>query len=254
MAPTRRPVLAAEARRRNQEQLARLGAFVRAARSRRRWTQAALAGRVGLSRASVSRIEVGRGGGLTVDTWQRVAVALGVPLEIRFWADRAEEPADAAHLHIQELLLRLARRRGVARTFESPTRPADPARSVDVGLRDDRLRLLVLCEAWNSMGDIGAAARATSRKVAQAEALAVTLGGDTGAYRVASVWVMRASARNRALLTRYGEIFATRFPGSSRAWVRALTQGGPPPAEPGLVLCDSSCRRLMEWRRRSLAA
>ena len=43
------------------------------------------------------------------------------------------------------------------------------------------------------------------------------------------------------------EVFASRFPGSSR--VEALTRGDPPPAEPGLVWCDVSATRLFAWRR-----
>lgn len=57
--------------------------------------------------------------------------------------------------------------------------------------------------------------------------------------RAALVWVVRATARNRLLVARYPEVFATRFPGSSRAWVAALTAGGPIPTEPGLVWCDA---------------
>ncbi|HEX7472795.1 MAG TPA: hypothetical protein VF323_06915, partial [Candidatus Limnocylindrales bacterium] len=110
-------------------------------------------------------------------------------------------------------------------------------------------RLLILVECWNTIGDLGAAARATSRKVAEAEELAVAAGGERP-FIVRAVWVVRATAGNRALVARYPEVFAARFPGPSARWANALTAGTEPPAEPGLVWCDVAATRLFAWRRR----
>ena len=132
---------------------------------------------------------------------------------------------------------------------ELPTRPADPWHSVDVALRDDTHRVLILAEAWNTFGDLGAAIRSTHRKWAEAEELAVMLGRDGAPYLLATVWVVRATAANRALIARYPHLFAATFDGASRPWTSALTGGGPPPARPGLVWFDSSTHRLMAWRR-----
>lgn len=117
---------------------------------------------------------------------------------------------------------------------------------VDVGLFFDQERRLVHVECWNTIGDVGAAARATSRKQAELDGLAITRWGE-GA-RVDQVWVVRATARNRALVARYPEVFAARFPGSSRRWVAALTRGVAPPDAPGLVWCDVGATRLHAWR------
>src|SRR3990170_4841133 len=124
MSRLRRPDLAAEVARRNQEQFARM--------------------------------ERGLGGHASLDTWQRVATALGRPLGVTMARDPAEEPADAGHLKIQELILRLGRATGGGRSFELPTRPADPSRSSDAALRDDPQRTLILIECWNTIGNIGA--------------------------------------------------------------------------------------------------
>jgi hypothetical protein len=194
--------------------------------------------------------ERGHGGNLSMDTWQRIALGLDRPLIVGLARDPDEEPADAGHLRIQELVLRLGRATGRTRTFELATRPADPNASADVGLGDVPYRALILVECWNTIGDIGAGARSTARKVAEAEGLAGVRGGDDGPYRVASVWVVRATRRNRALVARYPEVFAARFPGSSIGWVRALTEGAEPPREAGLVWCDVACTRLFAWRRR----
>jgi hypothetical protein len=211
-------------------------------------TQGELGERVSLSQATVSLIERGHGGGLTLDAWQRIGVALDRPVIVALARDAHEEPADAGHLRMQELVLRLGRAWGAVRTFEPPTRPSDPARSTDVGLRDDPRRRLLLVECWNTIGDVGAAVRSTNRKLVEAEALAVAIAGDAAPYGVSGCWIVRATSRNRALVARYPEIFASRFPGSSRSWVATLNRGTTPPREAALVWCDAACRRLFEWR------
>lgn len=170
------------------------------------------------------------------------------PLE--FGRDRMEQPLDAGHLLLQELALRLSRQTGVTGMFELPTRPSDPSLSVDVGDRDDRRRLLVLKECWNTFGNINASVRSTRRKIAEAESLAVAAGGERGPYRVAACWIVRATRRNREIVGRYPEVFASTFTGSSRAWVRALTSpDADPPAELGLIWADNRCTRLYAWQQ-----
>ena len=70
--------------------------------------------------------------------------------------------------------------------------------------------------------------------------------GDAG--RVALCWVVRDSHANRAIVRRYPEIIAARFPGSSVAWVEALEHGAAPPNEPGIVWFDPSRNRLRPVR------
>jgi len=245
----KRAELAAEARRRNQEQAARLGGELVASRKRRRLTQQQVGDLVSVARSTVSAAENGRGAGLTLETWQRLGLAVGRPLSVELHRDPLEEPADAGHLAIQELILRLGRGAGYRTTFELPTRPDDPRRSVDVGLRDDRQRRLLLVEAWNTFGNVGASVRSTNRKIAEADGLAAAIWGE-GQHEIAACWVVRATRRNRELVARYPELFASRFPGSSMGWVRALVGGSKPPAEPGLVWCDVAATRLYPWRRR----
>jgi transcriptional regulator with XRE-family HTH domain len=227
----------------------REGKKVRAARLRRKWTQAYLGLLVGLSQTAISKMELGDGATLSVAAWQRVADALDLPLDLKLGRDAQEDTTDAGHLAMQELLLRLGRRSGYDRTFELKTRPSDPTAWVDVGLVSRARRRLVLTECVNSMTDIGAATRSSDRKEREAEDLAVALGGEVP-YTVHVVWVIRATRRNRALVRRYPELFATRFGGSSVQWVRALTEGADPPAERGLVWADVTSTRLFPWRQR----
>jgi hypothetical protein len=108
----------------------------------------------------------------------------------------------------------------------------------------------VLEECWNTFGNIGASVRSTRRKIAEAEQLAVAVGGAKGPYKVAAVWVVRDAPRNRAVLARYPEVFDAAFTASSAAWVKALTvPGSPVPTGLGLVWCDPGSERLAVWRR-----
>lgn len=248
MVKLKRVEIGGEADRRNREHLARLAQEVRRSRRRRRHTQAQLGSAVGLSRSTISALERGQGASHTLDTWQRIGVALGRPVEVRLAPDALAEPADAGHLAIQELVLRVTRTAGYHGSFELPTRPAEPWRSVDVGPRDDRRRRLLLIEYWNAVVDVGAAARMTARKQAEAEQLAAAFGGDAP-YAVSCCWVMRATRRNRELVARFPAVLSSRFPGSSKRWIEALTDGAEPPSEPGLVWCDLRATGIYPWRR-----
>jgi transcriptional regulator with XRE-family HTH domain len=245
--------LEGEAVRRLRSVLEREGSKIRAARLRRQWTQAELARRSGLTQPTVSRMERGEGSTLSLATWQRVALVLDLPFEIKLGRDALELPADAGHLAIQDLILRLGRTHGHGRTFELQTRSSDPMRSTDVGLVDHKRRRLVRVECVNSFGNIGDAVRSSDRKGREAEGLAISLGHGEP-YSMHECWVIRSTRRNREILTRYPEIFASRFTGSSRAWVQALATGCEPPREPGLVWCDTAPTRLFDWRHDSVDA
>jgi transcriptional regulator with XRE-family HTH domain len=237
-------------RRRATQVVSALGDEVLKARRRRGWSQQDLATKVGVDRSRLSQIEAGKGEGVPADLWFAIADALRMPFRIEFGRDPHQELEDGGHLEMQEFMLALAKSTAFGRTFELPTKPANPAYSADVGLRDDARRVLVLEECWNTFGNIGASVRSTKRKVAEAEALAIIAGGDRGPYRVAAVWVVRDVPRNRAVLARYPEVFEATFTGSSAAWVKALTvKGVPVPRELGLVWCDPRHRRLTAWRR-----
>lgn len=232
-----------------------LGQGVRAGRKRLKITQAALAERVQVDQSRISQIECGLGRGVGLELWVALGVVLGRPLAISFTKPlgEAQEPADAGHLAMQERLLELAHATGRFARFELATRPADPRRSIDVCVRDSHHRVLVIEEAWNTFGDIGAAIRSTNRKTAEATDLAATIDGGPP-YRVATVWIVRSSATNRALVARYPQVFRSAFPGSSRGWARALTTGDAPPAQPGLVWLDPASGQISEWRRGSPGA
>jgi hypothetical protein len=185
---------------------------------------------------------------LPAELWFALAEALGMPLRFEFGRDPLAELEDGGHLELQEFMLELGRLTGRGRSFELQVQPT-PGYSVDVALRDDALRLLVIEECWNTFGNLGAAVRSTGRKVVEMEAMAVAVGGERGQYRVATCWVVRDVPGNRALVERYPEIIRSTFNGSSQGWVKALTVPGvAPPSDPGIVWCDPRLRRLSPVR------
>ena len=182
------------------------------------FTQAALGERVGLSQSEISHLERGNGARTPLETWVAIEIALGRPLAVGFSRDVVDPaPRDAGHLIAQELILRLAAATGRPAHFELTTRPDNPSRSVDVGEVDLVNRVMILLEIWNRLDDIGAAARSSDRKTAEAATLMLAPGSP---LRVASCWVLVDTAANREIVRRYPAILRARFPGSSAAWVR----------------------------------
>lgn len=130
---------------------ATLGGHLRHTRRARRMSQRALAARVGLSGARLSEIERGLGARAPLETWIAIGVALGRSLAITLSRPLQSAETDdraAGHLRIQEHGLKLARATGRTGTFELPTRPDDPRRSADIGLRDDAHATRI----WSSAG------------------------------------------------------------------------------------------------------
>jgi hypothetical protein len=186
---------------------------------------------------------------LTLDACQRIAMALDVTLKVQLQRGHLLEPQDAGHLGMQEQILRLGRRHGYPRQVELRTKPDAPWRSIDVTLVNDIRRRLMVVECWNVIGDVGASARSSARKAAEAEAIADLRWADQP-HSTHLVWVIRATRRNREPLARYPEVFAARFPASSATWARALNEGTDPPIEAGLVWARVDGTRIYPWRRR----
>ena len=224
---------------------------LRRTRVRRRLTQRALGEKVGLSQGRISDLERGAGATAPLDTWIAIGLALDRPIVVSFSRDiERDDPRDAGHLRAQELVLGLARQTGRRADFELPSRPADPGRVIDVVIRDDAARAIVLIEIWNRLDDLGAAVRSTSRKQMEADKLAVLVAGDGSPCRVASCWLLVDTAANRRLVARYPEILMARFGGSSIGWVRCLVNGAAPPTEPGTAWIDTRVGRIAPMRHR----
>ncbi|HEX5015414.1 MAG TPA: helix-turn-helix transcriptional regulator [Candidatus Limnocylindrales bacterium] len=243
MSQQRRTNAELEGDREAQRAAATLGGELRATRIKRRLTQQQVADRIGISRARCSGLERGEGTTAPLSTWFRAGVVIGRPIAVSFSRDSGAPLVDAGHAAGQELILRLARSFGRIGSFELRTRAARDSGSADVGIRDDRCRVLILIELWNALTDLGAAARSTARKLAEAETLAEFRG-----YRVASCWLLLDTAANRTIVRSHPEVLRAMFRGSSALWVRALTQGGCPPSDAGVAWIDVRSGRITELR------
>lgn len=87
----------------------RFGLGVRALRHRRHWTQAELAGRTGVSRSVIGRIERGQADRVAVHTLQRVAAELGARVDVRLlWhGEGLDRLLDARHATLVDRTLDL---------------------------------------------------------------------------------------------------------------------------------------------------
>lgn len=227
---------------------ATLGRDTRLTRRQRRLTQTGLGRRVGLSQSQISHLESGRGQHTSIATWTAIGIALNRPLAIGFSRDIAAPlPRDAGHLAAQELVLRFAAANGRIGRFELATRPANPSLSIDVCLHDLHQRILFVIEIWNRLDDLGAAARSTARKVAEAAQLAATHGVPD---RVASCWLLVDTAANREIIRRYPALIGATFDGSSHAWIQALSGSAAPPDRPGIAWVNPRQGQLTELRLR----
>jgi transcriptional regulator with XRE-family HTH domain len=218
---------------------ANLGRDTKATRRKRHLTQAELGALVDLRQSQVSFLERGHGARTSVETWIAIGIALRRPIAIGFGRDVVAPLNDAGHLEAQELVARVATEGGWRVRFEAVDDPRAPTANTDLHLT--HAADVVLVEIWNRLDDLGAAARSSDRK------LAVASG------RARSLWLLTDTAANRAIVGRYPTILRARFPGSSAAWVRALTIGTPPPVAAGIAWIDVRTGRLRELRFRAAA-
>jgi transcriptional regulator with XRE-family HTH domain len=196
-------------------------------------TQREAADRAGVSQGFWSHLERGGGTMASLETLASCAAAVGTELAAFLEArPGADLPRDIAHLRGQEAIVRFARSGGWRARVE---RAIDPAarrsRSIDVQLEREGASgpEIAVVELLDLLTDGGEAMRSLADKTAamrRAEPRA----------RVAALLVLRATRRNRTLVTELASVIQARFPAGSRAWIAALTMGvRPMPRDDGVV-------------------
>ena len=200
---------------------ARLGVALRDARQSVGLSQARVAELSGISQGHVSHLERGQGRAASIEMWAMVAAAVGEQL-VGFLerAPGAEVPRDIEHLRRQSALIAIAAPGGWRALPELRLdQDARWSRSIDVALVRRATAEAVVAEIWNWFEDVGGALRGLDGKVA---ALRDQLDPSVE-WTVHGLFIVRDTRRNRQLLTELGPMFAARFPGNARAWLRALT-------------------------------
>jgi hypothetical protein len=106
-----------------------------------------------------------------------------------------------------------------------------------------------LCEVTDWVADVGDAVRDFQRRLAALDRYAVArMVGDV-VPRTSGFWLLRATQRNRRLVDEHRNFFRSRFPGSGRAWLAALTTApAAMPDEPALIWVDVAATRIFEVR------
>ena len=184
----------------------------------------------------------------------RSGIALGRPLAVGFSRDVADPGAEGGRRPSRgpggsaSRLPPAKFQNGRTARFELPTRPANPAHSVDVGEIDLLNRVLILIEICFPLDDIGAADPRHRSKGRRGGSL--DPGPRQPAPRRELLDPCRTPAANREIVRRYPAILRSRFRGSSADWNRVLTDGSAPPAEPGIVWADTRVARLVALRLR----
>jgi transcriptional regulator with XRE-family HTH domain len=229
---------------------ARLGVALRDARRSSRRTQAEVAARAGVSQTLVSRLELGHGHESSLETWACVAAAVGEQL-VGFLelAPGATPPRDIEHLRRQSALIETAAAGGWTSLPEfAIDRDAVRSRSIDVALIRATGREAVAAEIWDWFDDVGASLRGLDAKVAMLRSRLTDEAGEATPaaarpWRVEGLFVVRDTRRNRSTVADLRPLFAARFTGSSRAWLRALESvTSPLPVGHGLLWSDRRAR------------
>jgi transcriptional regulator with XRE-family HTH domain len=221
-------------RRRAQSIAGRLGVALRDTRQSSGISQAVAATQAGISQPRWSELERGLGASASLETWAVVAAAVSEQLVGYLeHAPGAERPRDIEHVRRQNAVIEVAHLGGwVARPeLAIDTGPAR-SRSIDVALLREEHHEAAVVEIWDWFDDVGASLRGLDGKKV---GLAARLNQARGpSWRVGGLFVIRDTRRNRALTVELRALFAARFSGSSRDWLRALGDGAPAAPMPSL--------------------
>jgi transcriptional regulator with XRE-family HTH domain len=212
--------------------------------------QSEVAAAAGVSQPRVSELERGLGAGASLETWGRAAAAVGEQV-VGFFelAPGATPPRDIEHLRRQAALIQRAK---LGSWGAMPEYPIDSgavrSRSIDVVLVRVATREAILAEVWDWFDDVGSALRSLDGK---RDGLANRLARDSVGDRdwtIRCLFLVRRTRRNERLVGELRPLFAARFPGSSREWLRSLSDSTAKIAERDGFLWSSTDLKLQASR------
>lgn len=217
---------------------AALGGRFRLARSAADIRQRDVATRAGVSPTMVCRMELGRGGTISLDSWAAVAAALEVDLV----AD-SHEPEGSSRsrleLRCHSLLVDVARDGGWVATTEivraSPDRAPSSVETVLVRpLRNE----IAVVRAWHPVPSVTAALDALELRCEQ---LRRTFGSR---WAVSPLVLCPSTSANRRRVTESAPHLSTALPAMAGAWMAALRYPRSPMPAAGLVWTDGLAMRF----------
>jgi transcriptional regulator with XRE-family HTH domain len=217
---------------------ATLGQRFRQARSTAGIRQADVASQAGVSRAMVTRMELGRGGSISLDTWAAVAAVLGVEIVGAF-----NEPAGSwrgqVELRCHGLVAGVARDGGWAATTEIVRASPDRApSSVETILVRTFRKEAAVVHAWHPVPNVGAA---LGDLEARGEQLRRYFGSD---WTVSALVLCPSTTAGRRRVTELAHRLATHLPATGGEWTAALRHKRSPMPAAGLLWTDRWAERF----------
>jgi transcriptional regulator with XRE-family HTH domain len=203
----------------------RIGRVLRAIRLHLRISQQAVAAKAGISQSVYSRAERGELGGMTVDSLDRIASALGATLimDIGYRGGLGDRLVDAAHAALADLVVQVLDRAGWQIELEFGFNVFGERGSVDVLAWHAATRTLLIVEVKSRILDLQDMLVALARKLRLVPDLARKQRG-WDALHVAHLVVTYASTENKSVIARHPALFSTALPArgvSIRSWLRS---------------------------------
>jgi transcriptional regulator with XRE-family HTH domain len=205
----------------------RLGLAIRLVRMRRRWRQVDLAAAARVSPSTVSRIERGHFGSVSVDAIRAVAAALEIRNELRprWRAGDLDRLLNARHSALHELVARhLAQLPGWVAEPEVSFSVFGERGVIDILAWHPGRSALLVIELKTDIADVNELVGTVDRKRRLAERIAREHGWDVGPNVTTSVWVIVASGRtNRRRVHAHQAMLRAAYPLDGRAiggWLR----------------------------------
>jgi len=202
----------------------RVGLSIRALRRRRRWTQAELGRRCGLSASEISRVERGAARRVPIRLLERILEALGARLHVRvLWqGEELDRLLDRDHARIVEAVVGILSPAGWLTVPETTFHIAGERGSIDILGWHETTRTLLVLEVKSVVPDIQATLGGVDRKARLAPALARDRGWDV--RNVGRVLVLPDDRTSRRRVHAFAGTFDRALPARTVAVKRWLAK------------------------------
>lgn len=227
----------------------RTGRALRALRIRRGMGQAALARRVGVSRATISRVERGLIGGMTLGRLSDVAAGLGAAFQVsvRWNGEALDRLLDEGHARLVAVVVSLLGELGWETGVEVSFAIGGERGSIDVLGYHRPSGSLLVGEVKSVVPDAGGTVYGLDRKARLAPLIARERG--LVVRRVSRILFVAESRTARRRIGRFASLWAAAFPVRGRqllAWLRDPSER----TISGLLLVPAGLRPAIATRRR----
>jgi len=203
----------------------RVGTLIRAVRRQRGWRQRDVARAAGVRQTSVSRLERGELGRMTVANIRRIAAALSValPFEPRWRGTAASARLlDEDHAYLVERCAEMLRRAGWEVVIEFTFSVYGERGAVDIVAWQPSRRALLIVEVKSAIVDLQALISTLDRKVRLLPKLVAEQRGWVPVL-VGRLVYAPATTRNRGVVTRHAALLRSAYPmrgADARRWLK----------------------------------